>query len=276
MPRRPCVSASASRIHRAERRRPLRGGQGRLGGDGRIAVDSGATAVGQGGDDARSDLRRRARRVGRLLTVRASDTARLPAGGGTYASRSTIMAGSAVTAPRESSRTNPECRRCASGSGAADLTLSDGRVSVVGLPARDHALAEIARWSTAAARASATPRTAPTPSSRLSIREHRGMTTFAVHVAMVAVDIETAPCARCAISSAATSAARSTRAWWRGSSTAASCSGWGTRSARRGVDAGGQLITGSLMDYGLPVAADCPAIDLVVLEHAPARSNPPE
>jgi carbon-monoxide dehydrogenase large subunit len=37
-------------------------------------------------------------------------------------------------------------------------------------------------------------------------------------------------------------------------------------------DDGGQLLTGTLMDYAVPVATDCPAIDLVVLEHGPARN----
>ncbi len=249
-----------------------------LGRDGRIAVDSGATALGQGLETTLAQICADGLGVPvAAITVRHSDTARLSAGGGTYASRSTIMAGSAVHgAARILKDKILNAAAAHLEVAAADLTLSDGGVSVVGLPVPGYSLAEIARWSMAASRASGEPANgAEAIAADYRYESARGITTFAVHVAMVAVDTETGrvrPLRHvvcCDVGRAVNPGIVE------GQLHGGVVFGLGHALGEELVyDEGGQLITGSLMDYALPAAADCPAIDVVVLEHAPARSNP--
>jgi carbon-monoxide dehydrogenase large subunit len=244
-----------------------------LGGDGRIAVDSGATALGQGLETTLAQICADGLGVPvDAVTVRPGDTARLSAGGGTYASRSTIMAGSAVHgAARALKEKILDAAAAHLEVAAADLTLSEGAVSVVGFPVRGHSLAEIARWSMAAGAADDGDALA----AEYRYESPRGLTTFAVHVAMVAVDTETGrvrPLRHvvcCDVGRAVNPSIVE------GQLHGGIVFGLGHALGEALIyDEGGQLLTGTLMDYAVPVAADCPAIDLVVLEHGPARSNP--
>jgi CO/xanthine dehydrogenase Mo-binding subunit len=247
-----------------------------LGRDGRIAVDSGATAVGQGLETTLAQICADGIGVSvDAVTVRDLDTARLSTGGGTYASRSTIMAGSAVHGAAQILRAKILSAAAAHLEvAAADLTLSDGEVAVVGLAVR-HSLADVARWSMTAARASGEPaHGAEALAADYRHESARGMTTFAVHVALVAVDTETGrvrPLRHvvcCDVGRAVNPSLVE------GQLHGGVVLGLGHALAEALVyDEGGQLITGSLMDYALPAAADCPAIDVLALEHG-ARSNP--
>jgi carbon-monoxide dehydrogenase large subunit/6-hydroxypseudooxynicotine dehydrogenase subunit gamma len=245
-----------------------------LAGDGRIAVDSGATALGQGLETTLAQICADGLGVPvEAVTVMPSDTARLSAGGGTYASRSTIMAGSAVHgAARMLKDKILDAAAAHLEVAAADLTWSEGALSVVGLPERSHALIDVARWTMHARE--------PADGAEALVAEYRyesprGLTTFAVHVAVVAVDTETGTVKPlrhvvcCDVGRAVNPSIVE------GQLHGGIVLGLGHALAEALVyDEGGQLITGSLMDYAVPVAADCPAIDLVVLEHGPARSNP--
>ena len=244
-----------------------------LGADGRIVVDSGATALGQGLETTLAQICADGLGVPvDVITVRPSDTARLSAGGGTYASRSTIMAGSAVHgAARALKAKMLEAAAAYLEVAAADLTLREGALSVVGLPVRSHSLAEIAGWSTAAGAAEDGDALAAV----YRYDSPRGLTTFAVHVAMVSVDTETGrvrPLRHvvcCDVGRAVNPSIVE------GQLHGGIVFGLGHALAEALIyDESGQLLTGTLMDYGMPVAADCPAIDLLVLEHGPALSNP--
>jgi carbon-monoxide dehydrogenase large subunit len=244
-----------------------------LGGDGRIAVDSGATALGQGLETTLAQICADGLGVPvDAITVRPGDTARLSAGGGTYASRSTIMAGSAVHgAARALKEKILDAAAAHLEVAAADLTLSEGAVSVVGFPVRGHSLAEIARWSMAAGAADDGDALA----AEYRYESPRGLTTFAVHVAMVAVDTETGRVRPlhhvvcCDVGRAVNPSIVE------GQLHGGIVFGLGHALGEALIyDEGGQLLTGTLMDYAVPVADDCPAIDLVVLEHGAARSNP--
>ncbi len=237
-----------------------------LGADGGVLLDSGATAVGQGLETTLAQVCAEALGV-RVddVTVQATDTARLAAGGGTYASRSTIMAGSAVHGAAQSLRGKIlDAAATRLEVSAADLTLRDGRLSVIGVPARSHALAEIAAWCAPEARV-----------AEYRYESARGLTTFAVHVAVVAVDMETGAVRPlhhlvcCDVGRAVNPSVVE------GQLHGGIVLGLGHALGEALVyDEGGQLITGSFMDYAVPAAADCPAIAVAVLEHAPARSNP--
>ncbi|HXH84706.1 MAG TPA: molybdopterin cofactor-binding domain-containing protein, partial [Candidatus Tectomicrobia bacterium] len=103
----------------------------------------------------------------------------------------------------------------------------------------------------------------------------RGLTTFAVHVATVAVDLETGrvrPLQHlvcCDVGRAINPAIVE------GQLQGGIVFGLGHALGEElRYDEDGQLVSGSLMDYALPAAADCPEIAVLALEHAPARSNP--
>jgi aerobic carbon-monoxide dehydrogenase large subunit len=244
-----------------------------LGADGRLSVDSGATAIGQGLETTLAQICADALGVPvDAISVRPSDTARLSAGGGTYASRSTIMAGSAVHgAARALKDKILDTAAAHLEVAAADLTLSDGAVSVVGLRGRAHSLAEIAGWAMATGTADGGDALA----AEYRYESPRGLTTFAVHVSIVAVDTETGrvrPLRHvvcCDVGRAVNPSIVE------GQLHGGVVVGLGhTLGEALIYDESGQLLTGTLMDYAVPVADDCPAIELVVLEHGPARSNP--
>jgi len=238
--------------------------------DGRIAVDTGATPVGQGIETTLAQVCADALGV-RVddVTVRPNDTARLPIGVGTYASRSAIMAGSAVHgAARALRRRILGVAAARLEVAAADLVLQDGRVSVVGLPPAGCSLTEVAAWH--AAGGSGEPLSADHRHEAT-----RGLTAFAVHVATVAVELETGTVRPlrhvvcCDVGRAINPAIVE------GQLQGGVVFGLGHALGEELVyDEDGQLVSGTLMDYPLRIAADCPEIEVVALEHAPARSNP--
>jgi CO/xanthine dehydrogenase Mo-binding subunit len=236
-----------------------------LGFDGRVVVDSGATALGQGLETTLAQVCADALGV-RVddVTVRATDTARLAIGGGTYASRSTIMAGNAVHGAGRLLRAKIlEVAAAHLEASAADLTLQDGRLSVKGLPARTHSLADVAAWSADALEAD------------YRYESARGLTTFAVHVATVSVDMETGAVRPLRYAVCCDVGRAVNPSVVEGQLHGGIVLGLGHALGESlAYDEGGQLISGSLMDYALPAAADCPAIDLLVLEHAVPGANP--
>jgi carbon-monoxide dehydrogenase large subunit/6-hydroxypseudooxynicotine dehydrogenase subunit gamma len=239
--------------------------------DGRIVVDTGATSVGQGLETTLAQVCADALGVrAEDVTVHATDTARLPVGVGTYASRSAVMAGSAVHGAARTLRQRVlDVAAQHLEVAAADLLLSDGRVSVAGVPSRGCSLVEVAAWHAAAAGDGA-----------LMSADHRhesarGLTTFAVHVATVAVDTETGTVTPLSHVVCCDVGRAINPTIVEGQIEGGVVLGLGHALAEELLyDDGAQLVSGSLMDYAIPVAAQCPRIDAVILEHGPARSNP--
>ena len=115
----------------------------------------------------------------------------MPYGEGTYASRTTVNAGSAIY--RAAQRVRDKILRVAAAhleASPADLVVKDGHISVAGVPGRGCTLRDVA--------ALAVPPAAPiapdlvAPLDALEYHRTNEMTfSFSVHVALVAVDTET-------------------------------------------------------------------------------------
>jgi len=114
--------------------------------DGRVVIATGANPHGQGHETTLAQVCADVLKVDiDWITVRSGDTALLPFGGGTFASRSAVTAGSAVFLATE------KVRKKALAIAAhlleaepADLVLAEGKVHPVGAPGRALTLAEIA------------------------------------------------------------------------------------------------------------------------------------
>lgn len=119
----------------------------RVGPSGRVVVETGASAQGQGVATALAQVC--ADQLGvplEVIDVVAGDTARTPLGLGAFASRQAVTAGSAVfEAGQIVRRKILEAASHMLEAAPEDLQLRDGRVEVVGVPGSGVALAEVAR-----------------------------------------------------------------------------------------------------------------------------------
>jgi len=205
----------------------------------------------------------------RLEDVRVShgDTAAGPAGTGTYASRSAVIGGGAAMLAARALREKAlaiaaHLLEVATG----DLTLADGRATVRGAPDRTLTLREIARAAYAGAKRLPKGMEPGLEATRF-YDPYFGTASNATHVAVVEVDPET-----CAVVV-------------RRFVVVEDCGriinpliveGQAIGGAVQGIGAAlleeivygddGQLLTGSLVDYLVPTAAEVPAIEVVHLE----------
>ncbi len=196
------------------------------------------------------------------VTVRQPDTAEAPPGTGTFASRGAIAQSGAADAAAATVR---GALLAAAGemleASPADLRLVDGVVRVRGVPDRGVTVAEVARRvHTAAgggARLEATQRFDP-PGPAFS---------GAVHVASVEVDPETGQVAVRDYVVVEDCGPVINPMIVEGQIHGAVAQGIGEALGERLVyDEGGQLLTGTLMDYALPTAESLPAFRIGHLE----------
>jgi CO/xanthine dehydrogenase Mo-binding subunit len=245
---------------------------------GKIRVYTGATSQGQGHETTLAQVC--AEVLGlpiEDITVCHGDTALMPFGQGTHASRSAVMAGSAVH--YASLKLRDRILRCAAAHlevSPADLALDGGRVSVAGMPSRGYSLKEVA------ALVSSPSRRATDGAGEVDALEalHYHTTThdtsaFAVHIAVVTVDIETGA-VRPRWYAVVSDVGRAINPMIvEGQLVGGVVQGLGGALLEELVyDESGQLLTTSLMDYLLPSAVECPAIQVMVLEEAASPSNP--
>ena len=251
---------------------------------GHVLVASGCSSQGQGHETVLAQVAADVLGVPlERIAVRHGDTALIPFGGGSYASRTAVMSGhavysAAVAVKEKAIRTAAQKLEVAE----EDLRLVDGRVELVGASGLNMTLGAIARIMTPGNTELLKPPTlANIP------------TTGPLGRPPISGPCPAAPrCSRCtlprsrstrapdrspssAIWSRPTSAARSIRCWSRASSSAASFRGWAARCSRRspyGDD--GQLQTGTFADYMLPSANEAPPITALVIEHVRSSSNP--
>ena len=213
---------------------PYEGATVRLDASGKVLVATGACSQGQGHETAYAQIAADALGVGlEDVTVIGGDTEAIPFGIGTFASRSTVLAGNAVAAAGGAVR--GKLVRAAARlleAAEADLEVEAGSRVRAGQPGPCAALREHR------AREPADVPGAGAPSTRTSRRPRtracRPVTyASAVHVAVVEVDPETGASAFSATSWPMTAAASSTRCSWTGRSTAASPRAWAGGSGRR-------------------------------------------
>ncbi|HET6366861.1 MAG TPA: xanthine dehydrogenase family protein molybdopterin-binding subunit [Pseudomonadales bacterium] len=208
------------------------------------------------------------------VTVRQPDTDVAPAGSGTFASRGAIVSSGAAdgAARRVRERVLALAARRLEVS-AADLVLAGGRASVRGVPDRGLALGEIARIAESAGTDGAGNRAgdgagdgagAPAALAETERFDPPGPTfSGAVHVATVEVDAETGRVTVRDYVVVEDCGPVINPMIVRGQIHGALAQGIGEALGERLVyDEAGQLLTGTLMEYALPAAADLPSFDI--------------
>jgi CO/xanthine dehydrogenase Mo-binding subunit len=205
--------------------------------------------------------------VDQVLVV-GGDTSVLPHGMGTIASRVAAVAGPAIArSAREVARRTrlvaAERLECA----ADDIVLTGGNAHVAGVPSRGVSLGALAR---AAVRSPTLAREGGEPGLRACGYFYPGSVTwaFGAHGCAVEVDVETGA-VRVLRYVAVHDCGRPINPMIvEGQLHGGIAQGIGTAFSEELVhDAHGQLLTGSLMDYGLPRADDVPPLEVVALDH---------
>ncbi len=232
--------------------------------EGRIVLASGGTSVGQGLGTTMAQVCADVLQVPPgEIEVHLGDSRFLSHGVGSYASRSAVMAGSAVH--HASTRLRDTIVSLAADHFEAsrdDVVLDDGAAFVRGFPDRRCSLREIAalagrpleqEWRHDAA---------------------RGIGSLAVHIATVAVDVVTGRVrpetyfVLCDVGRAINPAVVD------GQLVGGVIQGLGHAMMEEiSYDESGQLVTGTFMDYAIPTATDVPPVE-VMMHNSPAGSNP--
>jgi|HubBroStandDraft_6_1064221.scaffolds.fasta_scaffold32318_3 carbon-monoxide dehydrogenase large subunit len=209
------------------------------------------------------------------VVVSLADTSSIAIGFGTMASRSTVTQSAAMFHASERLREKvfsiaANLLECA----PADLELRDGGVGVVGVPGTTVTLARIAR----AAMPGWTNERPPGVDAGLEETFYWQPPTvtwsYAVHVAIVEVDRETGRVKIADYAVAHDCGNVVNPMLVEGQIMGGAAQGLGGILCEAIIyDANGQLLSGSLMDYALPIAADIPDIK-IVHQHSPSPLNP--
>jgi carbon-monoxide dehydrogenase large subunit len=254
---------------------PFEGADVRVGSDGRITVTTGAVEIGQGlttalaqivGDELGIALDR--------IRVVSGDTARIPHGVGTYASRAAVMAGNAAAAA--AARVRAKAVALAAHQfevSVEDVEWRDGGAWVRGVSGRSLSLAELAQAATPGA-AHRPADVEPSLEARHYFESDDPPFAYGVHAVVVDLDSETGAIVvkRYVVVSDSGRLINPTIA--EGQITGGVVQGLGGALLEDLVyDADGQLLASSLLDYALPRASDVPSIEMIHLE-IPSPLNP--
>ena len=253
---------------------PFEGARVTLDAAGRVQVATGAVSSGQGHETSFAQVA--ADTLGVPLdwvTVTGGDTAGVPFGIGTFASRSGVTAGNSIADAAHQVRA-----KVLAAAGALleaspeDLEIDDGRVFVRGAPS---SAVDFARIVQAAIPTFAKPGVV-TPDFDATAYHHVPTVTFAsaVHVAVVDVDRDTGAVklVRYVVAHDCGKVINPIIVDGQVHGGVAQGVG-GALFEDMAYDASGQLLAGSLMDYAVPVASDLPQIETVHLEF-PSPRNP--
>ena len=254
---------------------PFEGADVRVGDDGRISIVTGAVDIGQGlttalaqivGDELGVSIDR--------ISVRAGDTARIPHGVGTYASRAAVMAGNAAAAAAVRVRAKGvELAAHLLEVGPDDVEWRDGCAWVRGVTGRSVSLGQLAQ----AARPGGEHRPAgmePGLEARHYYESEDPPFAYGVHAVVVDVDPETGAVRveRYLVVSDSGRLINPTIA--EGQIVGGVAQGLGGALFEHLVyDADAQLLASSLLDYALPTARDVPNVEMTHLQ-IPTPLNP--
>ncbi|HSF06959.1 MAG TPA: xanthine dehydrogenase family protein molybdopterin-binding subunit [Methylomirabilota bacterium] len=247
---------------------PYEGANVRVDPSGQVYVFVGFSSQGQG--HATTFAQIAAQELGApfdAVTIVGADTAALPYGFGALASRLAANAGPAVArAAREARRRATLVAATMLECAPEDLVSENGRLHVVGLPERSVALGEVAR---AAAKGKVL---APTGEAGLNTCAYFYPKTvtwaFGAQAAAVEVDVETGAVRLLRYVAVHDSGRPINPMIVEGQLHGGVAQGVGAALMEELVyDAGGQLVTGSFMDYALPRADDLPEITTALLDH---------
>src|SRR5947209_2911837 len=241
---------------------------------GRVLVATGAINSGQGHETSFAQIAADALGVPLdWVTVIGGDTAAVPFGVGTFASRSAVTAGNSIADACREVRT--KLARAAAAlleAGPHDIQIEDDRVFVKGSPG---SAVDLARVVQASIPTFAKPGVA-SPAFEASAYHHVPTVTYAsaVHVAQVEVDTATGRVILLRYIVAHDVGPRNNPIIVEGQVHGGVAQGVGGALFEEMVyDETGQLLTGSLMDYAVPRADDLPLIETVHLEY-PSLRNP--
>src|SRR5882724_10761153 len=253
---------------------PFEGATVKLDLAGRVVVATGAVDSGQG--HATSFAQIAADALGVPLdwvTVIGGDTAAVPFGVGTFASRSAVTAGNSIAdACREVRTKLVRAAAVLLEAGPDDIEIDDGRAFVRGSPG---SAVDVARVVQASIPTFARPGVA-SPDFEASAYHHVPTVTYAsaVHVAQVEVDVGTGGVKLLRYVVAHDCGRVINPTIVEGQVHGGVAQGVGGALFEEMVyDESGQLLTGSLMDYAVPRADDLPLIETVHLE-CPSPRNP--
>jgi carbon-monoxide dehydrogenase large subunit len=245
-------------------------------GTGAVHVFSGGTSLGQGVETVLAQVA--ADGLGAdpaSVSVICGDTQRQPFGMGSWASRTTVVAGNAVHAAAQAVRLRATQLAARMLEVAPDdLVVGDGRICVRGDPAAALTLGQVAR--------AATP-----PSEYLLAGEPAGLSArrrfdvthmtypYGVHIAVVEVDPGTGRVRvlRYLVAYEVGRAVNPTLVEGQLRGGAAQGIG-GALLEEFSYDESGQPQATTFMEYRMPTAAEVPPIDVLVSERAPAPGNP--
>jgi carbon-monoxide dehydrogenase large subunit len=240
----------------------------------RVIVATGAVSSGQGHETSFAQVAADALGVPLdWVTVTGGDTATVPFGVGTFASRSAVTAGSSIAeACREVRSKLVQAAAALLEAAPEDVEIEDGRALVRGAPQK---ALDLARVVQASIPTFARPGVAP-PDFEASAYHHVPTVTYAsaVHVAQVEVDVETGRVTLLRYVVAHDCGKVINPIIVEGQVHGGVAQGVGGALLEdMAYDEQGQLLAGSLMDYAVPKADDLPAIETVHLEF-PSPRNP--
>jgi carbon-monoxide dehydrogenase large subunit len=255
---------------------PFEGATVRIDGSGKIYVSSGAAAQGQGMETVFAQITADAWGVApEDVVVVLGDSAAIPMGFGTIASRSTVNVSGAIRYASDKLRDKAfgiagNMLECA----AADLELRAGGVGIVGVPGAQVSLAQLAQ----AARPGWDHRRPAGMEAGLEETHYFEPPTvtwaYAAHAAIVEVDVETGRVAIERYVIAHDCGVLVNPMLAEGQIIGGAVQGIGGALAEAiAYDREGQLLSGTFMDYAMPIASDVPAIELVHQE-IPSPLNP--
>jgi carbon-monoxide dehydrogenase large subunit len=263
---------------------PFEGARVEIDAQGFVQVISGSSNQGQGQETSLAQIAAEVLTIPvERIRVRHGDTSLIQYGGGTYASRTAVMAGNAVHAAALTVR-DKAIRAAARKLEIApeDLTVAEGRVHLNGAPVHGLPLGALARMLSPG-----NPELVPPPSQAV-VPDHDGLaatayiravpsgtSVFAVHVAEVAVDIETGQIAVERYFVACDVGRAINPMIVEGQILGGVVQGLGGTLLEELVyDSQAQLQTGTFADYLLPSVHDAPVMETLVLEEVRAASNP--
>jgi carbon-monoxide dehydrogenase large subunit len=253
---------------------PYEGATVRLDASGRAVVATGAASQGQGHETSFAQIAADALGIPLdWVTVVGGDTAAIPFGVGTFASRSAVNAGSSIHGAATKVREKLAAAAAALLEAAsADIEIVDGMASVRGAPGSAVPLGRVIQQSLPTfARPGAV-----SPDFEATVYHHQPTVTYtsAVHIALVLVDVGTGAVRLLRYVVAHDCGKLINPMIVEGQIHGGVAQGVGGGLLEEMVyDAQGQLLTGTFMDYLVPTAMELPPIETVHLEF-PSPRNP--
>ena len=253
---------------------PYESAEVRVDGNGNVSVVSGAAPQGQGSATALAQIVADELEVPlERVSVGFGDTARIPFGVGTYASRNAVMAGSAAFGAAQ--RVREKAIQVAAHlfeASPADVEWKDGVAHIVGVPDKGYSLAELAQ----AARPGGTrpPGMEPGLEARYYFEKKQSPFSYGVHIAEVDIEPETGDVKLSRYVVVNDCGRMINPMIVEGQIAGGVAQGAGGALLEELIyDEQGQLLTASLLDYPLPTSLDLPPIEISHLV-SPSNLNP--